>query len=85
MTRTLRQEELEAAFDSIEEMILPGISMMLETLLEAAANSRPGIDAAVYAAELRTIGAQLEALVREVEGLSQRAEEPVTAEARSAA
>ena len=85
MTRNFRQEELEAAFDSIEEMILPGISMMLETLLEAATNSQPGIDAAVYAAELRTIGAQLEALVRQVEGLSQRAEEQVSPQARSAA
>lgn len=58
---------LDEAFERIEETILPSLSLMLDTLLEAASLARPGTDAAVYAAELRTIGCQLEALRRQVE------------------
>jgi hypothetical protein len=61
---------LEAAFDRIEETILPSLSMVLDTMLEAAALARPGIDANVYAAELRTIAFQLEELTRQVEEAS---------------
>ena len=61
---------LEEAFDRIEETILPSLSMMLDTLLDAAALARPGEDAAVYAAELRTIALELEALTRQVEAVS---------------
>jgi hypothetical protein len=61
---------LEEAFDRIEETILPSLSMMLDTLLEAATLARSGVDAEVYAAELRTIGYQLEELTRQVETVS---------------
>jgi hypothetical protein len=61
---------LEQAFDRIEETILPSLAMMLDTLLEAAALARPGEDGEVYAAELRTIGYQLEALTRQIEAMS---------------
>jgi hypothetical protein len=61
---------LDEAFDRIEETILPSISMMLDTLLDAAALARPGIDGEAYAAELRTIALQLEALTRQVEAIS---------------
>ena len=44
------------------------ISMKL--LLEAAQRSQPGIDTETYAAELRTIALQLEALTRQVEAIS---------------
>jgi hypothetical protein len=64
------QMKLDAAFEQIEESILPSISMMLDTLLDAASLGRPGVDAEVYAAELRTIALQLEGLTREVESLS---------------
>ena len=70
MRRSTRENELEAAFDRIEETILPSISMMLDTLLEAAARGETGIDLEIYAAELRTIGLQLEALTQSVEALS---------------
>jgi hypothetical protein len=63
-------QSLEEAFDRIEETILPSLSMMLDTLIEAAALARPGSDAEVYAAELRTIGYQLEDLTRQIESLS---------------
>jgi hypothetical protein len=65
-----RKNGLDEAFERIEETILPSISMMLDTLLDAAALNRPGIDAEAYAAELRTIGLQLEALTRQVESIS---------------
>jgi hypothetical protein len=56
------------AFEAIEETILPALSTMLDTLLEAAALARPGVDAAAYAAELKTLGCELESLRRQVEG-----------------
>ena len=58
---------LDEAFEAIEETILPSLSTMLDTLLEAAALARPGIDAAAYAAELKTLGCELESLRRQVE------------------
>ena len=64
------QIEVEQALERIEETILPSISMMLDTLLDAAALARPGVDAEVYAAELRTIALQLEALTKQVEAIS---------------
>lgn len=65
-----QREGLEEAFERIEETILPSISMMLDALLEAASLARPGTDADVFAAELRTIGLQLEALTKQVEAIS---------------
>lgn len=64
------QHDLDEAFERIEETILPSISMMLDTLLEAATLGQPGIDAQIYAAELRTIALQLEALTKQVEAIS---------------
>lgn len=61
---------VDEAFERIEEAILPGISLMLDTLLDAATLNRPGVDSEVYAAELRTIALQLETLTREVETYS---------------
>jgi hypothetical protein len=56
-----------AQFESIEETILPSLSLVLDGLIEAAALARPGVDAAHYAVELKAIGEQLEALRRHVE------------------
>ena len=64
------QSGLDEAFDKIEEAILPSMSMMLDMLIDAASLNRPGVDAATYAAELRTVALQLESLTREVEALS---------------
>ena len=64
------EKRLHEAFERIEETILPSLSLMLDTLLEAAALARPGHDGEVFAAELRTLGFQLEALTREVEAVS---------------
>jgi hypothetical protein len=53
MAQTDPQIGLDEAFDRIEETILPSISMMLDTLLDAAALARPGLNGEAYAAELR--------------------------------
>jgi hypothetical protein len=65
-----QRQTLDQAFESIEETILPSISMMLDTLLDAATLARPGIDAETYAAELRTMALQLESLTGQVEAIS---------------
>ncbi|MEO7826337.1 MAG: hypothetical protein ABIR60_04280 [Allosphingosinicella sp.] len=64
------KQQLDEAFERIEESILPSLSMMLDTLLEAAALARPGHDGEVFAAELRALGLQLEALTRQIEAVS---------------
>ena len=65
-----QRDGLEEAFERIEATILPSISLMLDTLLDAATTLRPEIDADVYAAELQTIALQLEALTKQVEAIS---------------
>jgi hypothetical protein len=65
-----QKQGLDEAFERIEETILPSISLMLDTLLDAAQLAKPGIDADIYASELRTIALQLEALTRQVEAMS---------------
>jgi hypothetical protein len=62
--------QLDEAFERIEETILPSLSMMLDALLEAAALARPGHDGEIFAAELRTLGLQLESLTRQIESVS---------------
>lgn len=64
-----QQNGLAKAFSQIEESILPSISLMLDTLLDASTLCQPGVDADVYAAELRTIALQLESLTKDVEAL----------------
>jgi hypothetical protein len=61
------KRQVDEAFERIEESILPSLSMMLDTLLEAATLARPGHDGEAFAAELRTLGLQLEALTRQIE------------------
>jgi hypothetical protein len=61
-----QQARLDEAFERIEETILPCISMMLDTLLDASANLS-GIDPKVLIAELQTLAAELEELTRAVE------------------
>jgi len=79
------QRQLDEAFERIEETILPSLSMMLDTLLEAAALARPGHDGEVFAAELRMLGLQLEALTRQVEAASPARIEPADYRSASAA
>jgi len=61
-----QQARLDEAFERIEGTILPCISMMLDTLLDASANLAE-IDPKVLIAELQTLAAELEELTRAVE------------------
>jgi hypothetical protein len=61
-----QQARLEEAFDRIEDSILPGIAMMLETLLDASAGLSQ-TDPKALAAELQTLAAELEELTQTVE------------------
>ena len=76
MSSADRQQVLDEAFERIEASILPSLSLILDSLLDAAALARPGADAEIYAAELRTIGAELESLTRQVEALSAQQARP---------
>ena len=64
------KRQLDEAFEQIEETILPSLSLMLDAMLDAAALARPGHDGEAFAAELRTLGLQLEELTRQVESVS---------------
>ena len=80
-----QKRSLDEAFERIEETILPSISLMLDTLLDAASLAKSGIDADIYAAELRTIALQLEALTRQVEAVSPAHVDPQDYRSSSAA
>lgn len=64
MDRGDRQRCADEALGTIEETILPGISLLLDTLLDCASLARPGIDAEAHAAKLRTLARQIGALNR---------------------
>jgi hypothetical protein len=67
------QRQPDEDFERIEESILPSLSLALDALLDSAALARPGKDAEAFAAGLRTLGLQLEALTRKVEAESSAA------------
>ena len=74
MSEQVDLARLEEAFERIEETILPCISMVLESMIDASvglSHSNPK----ALAAELRTVAAELEELTRAVERSS-----PVQAE-----
>ena len=64
------ETSLEQALDRIEEAILPSLSMMLDSLLDAASLARPGADADTYAIEIRTLALELESIARQVEAVA---------------
>ena len=67
---SLPRPDIDQAFSEIEEAILPSISMMLDSLIDAASLAQPGFDAEAYAADLRLMAAQLEAITRQMEAIS---------------
>jgi hypothetical protein len=70
-----QQARLEEAFERIEETILPCITMMLETLIEAS-DSVAEDQRRFLAAELKTLAAELEELTQAVERSSPNHVEP---------
>jgi len=75
MPKADQQARLDEAFERIEETILPCISMMLETLIDAlehvAADERRFL-----VGELKTLAAELEELTKAVERSSPAHVEP---------
>lgn len=61
-----QHQKLADAFERIEGTILPCITMMLETLLDASRDLAQA-DPKVLVAELQTLAAELEELTRSVE------------------
>ena len=66
MPKADQQARLEEAFERIEETILPCISMMLETLIDASESVAEN-ERRFLAAELKTLAAELEELTKAVE------------------
>jgi hypothetical protein len=79
-----QQARLEEAFERIEETILPCISMMLETLIDAS-ESVAEDQRRFLAAELKTLAAELEELTQAVEQSSPVHVEPGEYKARDVA
>lgn len=63
-------QTIDQAFDQIEKVILPGIAILLDSLLDAAALARSGTGERSFPAELRILTLQLETVTRQVEMLS---------------
>ena len=84
MPKSDQQARLEEAFERIEETILPCISMMLETLLDASEHVAAG-ERRFLVGELKTLAAELEELTKAVERSSPNHLEPGEYKARSAA
>ena len=84
MPQAEQQARLEDAFERIEETILPCISMMLETLIDAS-EAVPVDERRFLAAELKTLAAELEELTKTVELSSPMHLEPGEYKARNVA
>ena len=84
MPQADQQARLEDAFERIEETILPCISMMLETLIDAS-EAVPSDERRFLAAELKTLAAELEELTKTVELSSPMHLEPGEYKARNVA
>ncbi|HEX8191737.1 MAG TPA: hypothetical protein VF552_02455 [Allosphingosinicella sp.] len=61
---------LTKAFDEIEASILPNLSLLLDGVLDAAGTARAGVDARIYAAEIRMLSLGVEELTRQIESLA---------------
>jgi hypothetical protein len=84
MPNSEQQARLEEAFERIEETILPCISMMLETLLDASEHVAAD-ERRFLVGELKTLAAELEELTQAVERSSPAHVEPGEYRTRGAA
>ena len=73
-----QQAQAKDAVESIDASLLPRLSQLLDDAIDSAALARPGIDADLYATELRYVAGQLDALAALVAGAAAlaQAEEP---------
>ena len=72
------QADLDEAFERIEATILPCLTILLESLIDVAGGLAG--DPRAIAAELGTLGAELECLTRAVERTAHRQPEPMPAQ-----
>ena len=84
MPNSEQQSRLDEAFERIEETILPCISMMLETLLDASEHVAAD-ERRFLVGELKTLAAELEELTQTVERSSPAHVEPGEYRTRGAA
>ena len=84
MPNSEQQARLNEAFERIEETILPCISMMLETLLDASEHVAAD-ERRFLVGELKTLAAELEELTQTVERSSPAHVEPGEYRTRGAA
>ena len=70
MARRDDQERVAQALERVEEAILPRLSLMLDSLLDAASLARPGFDAETYANEIRTLATELDSIAGQIEAVS---------------
>ena len=84
MPNSEQQARLDEAFERIEETILPCISMMLETLLDASEHVAAD-ERRFLVGELKTLAAELEELTQTVERSSPAHVEPGEYRPRGAA
>ncbi|MFL6721016.1 MAG: hypothetical protein ACJ8FT_04320 [Sphingomonas sp.] len=75
MPKADQQARLDEAFERIEETILPCISMMLDTLIDASESVAEN-ERRFLAAELKTLAAELEELTKAIERSSPAHVEP---------
>jgi hypothetical protein len=68
------------ALNEIERSILPGLSSVLDGLLDSAALARPGVDAESHAARLRDTAQRIEGLAWLVEAVIPLAQASAPAE-----
>ncbi|HEY0012252.1 MAG TPA: hypothetical protein VGB79_05310 [Allosphingosinicella sp.] len=61
---------LNSAFGEIEASILPNLALLLDAVLDAAGSARAGVDARLYAAEIRMLSLGVAELTRQVEALA---------------
>ena len=57
----------EPALRAIADHVPPAVRSMLDTLIESAALAQPGVDAEVYAGELRSLAAEGARLASELD------------------
>ena len=56
--------QFESALERIDVAILPGLSHLLDDVIDSAALARPGVDAEAYAEGLRRTAVQVAQLTR---------------------
>jgi hypothetical protein len=70
MAGTGEQEMMERALERIGESMLPRLSMMLDSLLDAASLAQPGFDADAYATEIRAAATELDSMAGQLAAIS---------------